>query len=61
MDGAAFVSGLEYGSDLARVGYGCIDGNQSLKTNHTRRVLGMGLTVAAHAPVPPPSYGVFRM
>ncbi len=27
----------------------------------TRRVLGMGLTVAAHAPVPPPSYGVFRM
>jgi 3-methylcrotonyl-CoA carboxylase beta subunit len=27
----------------------------------TRRVLGMGLSVAAHAPVPPPSYGVFRM
>jgi 3-methylcrotonyl-CoA carboxylase beta subunit len=27
----------------------------------TRRVLGMGLEVAAHAPVPAPSYGVFRM
>ncbi|HET7072402.1 MAG TPA: carboxyl transferase domain-containing protein [Nocardioides sp.] len=27
----------------------------------TRRVLGMGLAVAAHAPVPAPSYGVFRM
>jgi 3-methylcrotonyl-CoA carboxylase beta subunit len=27
----------------------------------TRRVLGMGLSVAAHAPVPAPSYGVFRM
>ncbi|HEY0903429.1 MAG TPA: carboxyl transferase domain-containing protein [Marmoricola sp.] len=27
----------------------------------TRRVLGMGLAVAAHAPVPEPSYGVFRM
>jgi 3-methylcrotonyl-CoA carboxylase beta subunit len=27
----------------------------------TRRVLGMGLAVASHAPVPPPSYGVFRM
>jgi 3-methylcrotonyl-CoA carboxylase beta subunit len=27
----------------------------------TRRVLGMGLSVAAHAPVTPPSYGVFRM
>jgi 3-methylcrotonyl-CoA carboxylase beta subunit len=27
----------------------------------TRRVLGMGLAVAAHAPVPTPSYGVFRM
>jgi 3-methylcrotonyl-CoA carboxylase beta subunit len=27
----------------------------------TRRVLGMGLAAAAHAPVPPPSYGVFRM
>ncbi len=27
----------------------------------TRRVLGMGLEVAAHAPVPPPSYGIFRM
>jgi 3-methylcrotonyl-CoA carboxylase beta subunit len=27
----------------------------------TRRVVGMGLSVAAHAPVPPPSYGVFRM
>jgi 3-methylcrotonyl-CoA carboxylase beta subunit len=27
----------------------------------TRRVLGMGLSVAAHAPLPPPSYGVFRM
>jgi 3-methylcrotonyl-CoA carboxylase beta subunit len=27
----------------------------------TRRVLGMGLEVSSHAPVPPPSYGVFRM
>jgi 3-methylcrotonyl-CoA carboxylase beta subunit len=27
----------------------------------TRRVLGMGLAVAANAPVPEPSYGVFRM
>ncbi|GAB3653901.1 carboxyl transferase domain-containing protein [Nocardioides korecus] len=27
----------------------------------TRRVLGLGLAVAAHAPVPPPSYGIFRM
>nr|WP_238342913.1 carboxyl transferase domain-containing protein [Nocardioides cynanchi] len=27
----------------------------------TRRVLGMGLAVAAHAPVPEPSYGIFRM
>ena len=27
----------------------------------TRRVLGMGLAVAANAPVPAPSYGVFRM
>jgi 3-methylcrotonyl-CoA carboxylase beta subunit len=27
----------------------------------TRRVLGMGLAAAAHAPVPDPSYGVFRM
>jgi 3-methylcrotonyl-CoA carboxylase beta subunit len=27
----------------------------------TRRVLGMGLAVASQAPVPPPSYGVFRM
>jgi 3-methylcrotonyl-CoA carboxylase beta subunit len=27
----------------------------------TRRVLGMGLAVAANAPVPPPSYGIFRM
>jgi 3-methylcrotonyl-CoA carboxylase beta subunit len=27
----------------------------------TRRVLGMGLAVAAHAPVPEPRYGVFRM
>ena len=27
----------------------------------TRRVLGMGLAVAGHAPVPEPSYGVFRM
>jgi 3-methylcrotonyl-CoA carboxylase beta subunit len=27
----------------------------------TRRVLGMGLAVAAQAPVEPPSYGVFRM
>jgi 3-methylcrotonyl-CoA carboxylase beta subunit len=27
----------------------------------TRRVLGMGLAIARHTPVPPPSYGVFRM
>ncbi len=27
----------------------------------TRRVLGMGLEVAAQAPVPEPSYGIFRM
>ena len=27
----------------------------------TRRVLGMGLAAAAHAPVPEPRYGVFRM
>jgi 3-methylcrotonyl-CoA carboxylase beta subunit len=27
----------------------------------TRRVLGMGLAAAAHAPVPPPSYGIWRM
>ncbi|MBA2464496.1 MAG: methylcrotonoyl-CoA carboxylase, partial [Nocardioidaceae bacterium] len=27
----------------------------------TRRVLGMGLAAAVHAPVPEPSYGVFRM
>ena len=27
----------------------------------TRRVLGMGLAVAANAPIPAPSYGVFRM
>jgi 3-methylcrotonyl-CoA carboxylase beta subunit len=27
----------------------------------TRRVLGMGLAVASHTPVPAPSYGVFRM
>jgi 3-methylcrotonyl-CoA carboxylase beta subunit len=27
----------------------------------TRRVLGMGLAAAANAPVPPPSYGIFRM
>jgi 3-methylcrotonyl-CoA carboxylase beta subunit len=27
----------------------------------TRRVLGMGLAVAANAPIPEPSYGVFRM
>ncbi|MGN6251427.1 MAG: carboxyl transferase domain-containing protein [Marmoricola sp.] len=27
----------------------------------TRRVLGMGLAVAAQAPVPSPSYGIFRM
>ena len=27
----------------------------------TRRVLGLGLAAAAHAPVPDPSYGVFRM
>ncbi len=27
----------------------------------TRRVLGMGLAAAAHAPMPDPSYGIFRM
>ena len=27
----------------------------------TRRVLGMGLAIAAHAPVPAPNYGIFRM
>ena len=27
----------------------------------TRRVLGMGLAVAARVPIPEPSYGVFRM
>ena len=27
----------------------------------TRRVLGLGLAAAANAPVPEPSYGVFRM
>ncbi len=27
----------------------------------TRRVLGLGLAAAAHAPVPAPSYGIFRM
>src|SRR5699024_4741682 len=27
----------------------------------TRRVLGMGLTLAAHAPVPDSEFGVFRM
>jgi 3-methylcrotonyl-CoA carboxylase beta subunit len=27
----------------------------------TRRVLGMGLAVAAHVPIPEPSYGIFRM
>jgi 3-methylcrotonyl-CoA carboxylase beta subunit len=27
----------------------------------TRRVLGMGLTAVAHAPIPEPSYGIFRM
>ncbi|MDQ6934488.1 MAG: methylcrotonoyl-CoA carboxylase [Actinomycetota bacterium] len=27
----------------------------------TRRVLGMGLSVCAHAPIPEPRYGVFRM
>jgi 3-methylcrotonyl-CoA carboxylase beta subunit len=27
----------------------------------TRRVLGMGLAAAAHAPIPAPSYGIFRM
>lgn len=27
----------------------------------TRRVLGMGLAAAAHAPVPAPSYGIWRM
>jgi 3-methylcrotonyl-CoA carboxylase beta subunit len=28
---------------------------------NTRRVLGMGLAVATHAPIEAPSYGVFRM
>jgi 3-methylcrotonyl-CoA carboxylase beta subunit len=27
----------------------------------TRRVLGMGLAAASHAPIPEPSYGIFRM
>ena len=27
----------------------------------TRRVLGMGLAAAAHAPIAAPSYGIFRM
>ena len=27
----------------------------------TRRVLGMGLAAAAHAAIPEPSYGIFRM
>jgi 3-methylcrotonyl-CoA carboxylase beta subunit len=27
----------------------------------TRRLLGLGLAAAANAPIPPPSYGVFRM
>ncbi len=27
----------------------------------TRRVLGMGLAAAANAPIPPPSYGIWRM
>ena len=27
----------------------------------TRRVLGMGLALAARVPVPAPSYGIFRM
>jgi 3-methylcrotonyl-CoA carboxylase beta subunit len=27
----------------------------------TRRVLGLGLAAAAHAPIPQPSYGIFRM
>jgi 3-methylcrotonyl-CoA carboxylase beta subunit len=27
----------------------------------TRRVLGMGLVAASHAPIPEPSYGIFRM
>ncbi|MGI9155719.1 MAG: carboxyl transferase domain-containing protein [Marmoricola sp.] len=27
----------------------------------TRRVLGIGLAAAAHAPIPEPSYGIFRM
>ena len=27
----------------------------------TRRVLGMGLAAAANAPIPDPSYGIFRM
>ena len=28
---------------------------------HTRRVLGMGLAASANAPIPEPSYGIFRM
>ncbi|MGZ5406895.1 MAG: carboxyl transferase domain-containing protein, partial [Aeromicrobium sp.] len=27
----------------------------------TRRVLGMGLEIAAHAPIPEPKFGIFRM
>ena len=27
----------------------------------TRRVLGLGLAAAANAPIPEPSYGIFRM
>jgi 3-methylcrotonyl-CoA carboxylase beta subunit len=27
----------------------------------TRRVLGLALAATSHAPVPAPSYGVFRM
>jgi len=27
----------------------------------TRRVVGMGLAVAAQAPIPQPNYGIFRM
>jgi 3-methylcrotonyl-CoA carboxylase beta subunit len=27
----------------------------------TRRVLGMGLAIAAQAPIPRPAYGIFRM
>ncbi|MBC7597066.1 MAG: methylcrotonoyl-CoA carboxylase, partial [Kineosporiaceae bacterium] len=27
----------------------------------TRRVLGMGLEIAAHAPIPEPNFGIFRM